>query len=458
MMNRIMILNKLISAIAVLLVSLTASAQFRDGASYEDLYDGETVAAMKSHVRELSAAYLEGRKAGSEGEKFAAEYVTEVLKGYGVDVLSPSEGEVFGIRTDKGDTLTSRNVIGYVQGYDRNLRDRYILVGARLDNKGTMTVTVDGQPVERIFYGANGNASGLAVMLELARMVQTNSMMFRRSVLFVAFGASMETFAGSWYFLNRYFSDVDKIDAMVNLDMLGTGNRGFYAFTASNAELNAVLRAQAGELQPILPELTASEIYPSDHRAFYDKEIPSVHFTTGRYQEHNTDKDTQSILDYENMERELEYIYNFVLALANSDKGFSFRPSDVPARSKGYEDIVAYNDCDQRPMFLNSTDPRIFLEKWVYQYLKYPEKALMEGIQGRVMVDFVIEKDGKVTDVRVVKGVSPELDAEAVKVVSASPKWKAGRRAGEKVRVSMTIPVEFRLEKKGGRSSFGIKK
>ena len=453
-----MILNKLISVVAVLLVSLPASAQFRDGASYEDLYDGETVAAMKSHVRELSAAHLEGRKAGSEGEKLAAVYVTEELKKYGVDVLSPAEGEVFGIRTDKGDTLTSRNVIAYVQGYDKNLRDRYILVGARLDNKGTMTVTVDGKPVEKIFYGANGNASGLAVMLELARMVQTNSLMFRRSVLFVAFGASMETFAGSWYFLNRYFSDADKIDAMVNLDMLGTGSRGFYAFTSSNAELDAVLRTQAGELQPILPELTSSEIYPSDHRAFYDKKIPSVHFSTGRYQEHNTERDTQSILDYENMERELEYIYNFTLALANSDKGFSFRPSDVPARSKGSEDIVAYNDCDQRPMFLNSTDPRRFLEKWVYQYLKYPEEALLEGIQGRVLVDFVIEKDGKVTDVRVVKGVSPELDAEAVKVVSASPKWKPGRRAGEKVRVSMTIPVEFRLEKKGGRSSFGIKK
>lgn len=453
-----MILNKFISTVAVLLVTLSASAQFRDGASYEDLYDGETVAAMKSHVRELSAAHLEGRKAGSEGEKLAAVYVTEELKEYGVDVLSPAEGEVFGIRTDKGDTLTSRNVIAYVQGYDKNLRDRYILVGARLDNKGTMTMTVDGKPVEKIFYGANGNASGLAVMLELARMVQTNSLMFRRSVLFVAFGASMETFAGSWYFLNRYFSDADKIDAMVNLDMLGTGDRGFYAFTSSNAELDAVLRTQAGELQPILPELTSSEIYPSDHRAFYDKKIPSVHFSTGRYQEHNTEKDTQSILDYENMERELEYIYNFTLALANSDKGFSFRPSDVPARSKGSENIVAYNDCDQRPMFLNSTDPRRFLEKWVYQYLKYPEEALLEGIQGRVMVDFVIEKDGRVTDVRVVKGVSPELDAEAVKVVSASPKWKPGRRAGEKVRVSMTIPVEFRLEKKGGRSSFGIKK
>ena len=143
--------------------------------------------------------------------------------------------------------------------------------------------------------------------------------------------------------------------------------------------------------------------------------------------------------------------------MANARDGFSFRPSDAPARSKTFDDVVAYNDCDQKPMFLNSTDPRAFLEKWVYQYLKYPEAALIEGIQGRVVVDFIIDKDGKVTDVRVVKGVSPELDAEAVKVVSASPKWKPGRLAGDKVRVSMNIPVEFRLEKKGGKSGFGIK-
>ena len=74
------------------------------------------------------------------------------------------------------------------------------------------------------------------------------------------------------------------------------------------------------------------------------------------------------------------------------------------------------------------------------------------------MVEFIIEKDGRVTDVRVVKGVSEELDAEALKVVSASPKWKPGRVNGNKVRTSLTIPVEFKLEKKGGKSSFGIKK
>ncbi len=442
----------------LLLPAFAASAQFRDGASYEDLYDGETVTALKTHVRELSSAHLEGRKAGSEGEKAAAEYVASMFRTYGVDVLSAPGGDVFGLKKENGDTLTSRNVIGYVQGYDKELRDNYIVVGARLDNLGTMTMTVDGNPVEKIYFGANGNASGLAMLVELARMVQTNSILFRRSVLFVAFGASNETFAGSWYFLNRAFSDADMIDAMVNLDMLGTGNRGFYAYTSSNADMNALLRTLTGNLQPVIPEITAAEPYPSDHRAFYDREIPSVFFTTGRYSEHNTPKDTQSIIDYEMMERELEYIYNFTVAIANVGGRLSFRPSDVPARDKSFDDVISFHDCDIRPIFFNSQDPRQFLEKWVYQYLKYPEKALMEGTQGRVMVDFIIEKDGKVTNVRVVKSVSPELDAEAVKVVAASPKWKPGRRAGEKVRTSMTIPVEFRLEKKGGRPSFGIKK
>ena len=452
-------LFRFISAVAFVLLSVSASAQFRDGAVYDDLYDGETVASLKSHVRELSAAHLEGRKAGSEGEKVAAEYVTQTLKSYGLDVLTPAEGDVFGLKTESGDTLTSRNVTAFVQGYDKNLRDRYIVVGARLDNLGMMTMTVDGKPVERVYCGANGNASGLAVLMELARMVQTNSIMFRRSVLFVAFGASMESFAGSWYFLNRSFAaDADKIDAMVNLDMLGTGYNGFYAYTASNMDLNSMIRTLTGELQPVLPEIVSNEVYPSDHRAFYDKEIPAVHFTTGRYPERNTDRDTQSIIDYENMERELEYIYNFTLALANASDAPSFRSDRISQKAVSDESVTAYNDCDQRPMFLNSQDPRKFLKEWVYQYLKYPERALRDGTQGRVQVDFIVEKDGRVTNVKVSKGVSEELDAEAVKVISASPKWKAGRVDGEKVRTAMTVPVEFRLEKKGRKSSFGIKK
>ena len=435
----------------------SASAQFKSG-GYSELYDSETVASMKNHVKELSASHLQGRKAGSEGEKVAAEYVADIFRQYGLEVLTTNVGEEFGLKSEKGDTLTSRNVLGFIEGYDKNLRNQMIVVGARLDNLGSMTVTIDGRPVEKIYYGANGNASGLAVMLELARMVKTNAILFRRSVVFAAFGASLESYAGAWYFLNREFKAADKIDAMINLDMLGTGYNGFYAYTSSNADINSLLSRLSGELQPIIPQLTAAEPYPSDHRAFYSAEIPSVMFTTGRFPERNTDKDTQSILDFETMERELEYIYNFTLNLANQQNPPAFKGVESPSRGPLFDDVVSYNDCDMPPLFLNSSDPRKFLQEWVYKYIKYPESAIRNGEQGRVMVDFIIDKDGKVTDVRVIRGVSEEIDAEAVKVISASPKWKPGRMNGNKVRTSMTIPVEFRLEKNGAKSNFGIKK
>jgi TonB family protein len=296
------------------------------------------------------------------------------------------------------------------------------------------------------------------MLLELAKKVKTNSILFRRSVIFVAFGASAHTYAGSWYFLNRSFKDVADIDAMINLDMLGTGYNGFYAYTSSNADMNTLVRMQTGELQPVLPELTAEEPYPSDHRAFYALEIPSVFFTTGKYPQHNTDRDTQSIIDYEMMERELEYIYNFTVALANTNMTLAFRPAQIDGKTSAGDKIVPYFDCDQRPQFFGSSDPRHFLREWVYQYLKYPQNAVRNGVQGTVTVQFVIEKDGKISDVKVVKGVDEELDAEALKVVSASPKWKAGKVGGAKVRSSLTLPIDFRLEKRTNKPSFGIKK
>ena len=453
-----MTINRLSAILLSISLSVAAYAQYAAHDPYSDLYDSETVSSFKKHVSYVTAADFEGRKAGSEGEKAVAEYVYDCLKGYGVEMLTGADGEVFGIARVPGDTLTSRNVYGFVQGYDKSLNGRYIVVGARMDNLGTNEMTVDGRKVTQIYSGANGNASGVAMMLELARLVSTNSLIFRRSVIFIGFGASSETYAGAWYFLNRSFSDSGLVEAMVNLDMLGTGNEGFYAYTASNTDLNSMISTLSGKLQPVYPELRSDELYPSDHRAFYSKEIPAVHFTTGRYPEHNTPRDTYSIIDFGMMERELEYVYNFVLELANTDRDLAFRNEPVAEKKdRTSEGVVAYYDCDQRPMFLNSADPRQFLEKWVYQYLRYPPEAVENGIQGTVQVNFVIDKDGKVRDVKVAKSVDPLLDEEAVRVVSASPKWRPGRLRGEKVSTSMTIPVEFRLARKTDRKRFGIR-
>ncbi len=456
-MNNRMTINRLSAILLSVSLSVAAYAQYAAHDPYSDLYDSETVSSFKKHVSYITSAGFEGRKAGSEGEKAVAEYVYDCLKEYGVEMLVPSDGEIFGISRQPGDTLTSRNVYGFIQGYDKSLNDRYIVIGARMDNLGTNEMTVDGRKVTQIYAGANGNASGVAMMLELARMVSTNSLIFRRSVIFIGFGASSETYAGAWYFLNRSFSDSGRIDAMINLDMLGTGENGFYAYTASNTDLNSIVSTLSGKLQPVYPELRSDELYPSDHRAFYSSEIPAVHFTTGRYPEHNTPRDTYSILDFGMMERELEYIYGFVLEIANTDRNITFRDEPVVEKRQNSEDVVAYYDCDYRPMFLNSADPRQFLEKWVYQYLRYPEEAVLNGIQGTVQVNFIIDKDGKVRDVNVAKSVDPLLDAEAVRVVSASPKWRPGRLRGEKVNTSMTIPIEFRLEKKSERKRFGIR-
>lgn len=441
----------------VALCPLRSEAQYRTDGGYSGLYDSETAASMRRHVAEIASAENRGRKAGSDGEKAAAEYLFDALKNYGVEMLCPENGDEFGISQASGDTLTSRNVIGFVQGYDTHLRNRYVVIGARLDNLGTNEMTVNGELQEQIYYGANGNASGLAMMIELARMVSTNSILFRRSVIFVGLGASSETFAGAWYFLNRSFSDTDAIDVMINLDMLGTGDDGFYAYTASNSDLNSILASMASELQPVHPEVVAYEPYPSDHRAFYSAEIPAVFFTTGQYPQHNTPKDTGDIIDYGMMERELEYIYNFTVNVANTDDGISFLPEeDNVGKMPQRDDVIPYYECDFKPAFLNSPDPRQFLAKWVYPYLKYPAEAVRDGIQGTVQVNFVIDKDGKVRDVEVVKSVDPLLDAEAVKVISASPKWRPARVNGQKVSCSMTLPVEFRLEKKSKGGGFGI--
>ena len=129
--------KRFILAAAGLLLATALPAQFRPGSAvFDDLYDSETVHALKEHVSYLSSAALEGRKAGSEGEREAAEYVGRTLEKYGIDLVSPVTGQEFGIAREGADTLTSRNVVAFIPGWDKSVNDRYIVVGARLDNLG----------------------------------------------------------------------------------------------------------------------------------------------------------------------------------------------------------------------------------------------------------------------------------------------------------------------------------
>ena len=440
----------LTSILAIALAAFSASAQYVGGNPYTGFYDSDCVRALKEHVGELTSAQMEGRKAGSEGEWMAADYLEQVLKVYGVDVLPR---ETFGIAKEGADTLRSCNVVGLIQGSDPALNKRYIVIGARMDGMGMDSYMLDGERVPRIYPGAVGNASGVAMLLELGRMLATNALTLRRSVLLVGFGATAESMAGSWYFLNRAFGDAPLIDAMINLDMLGVASHGLLAYTSSNADMNALVRKMESELLPLQAKLVAEEPYPGDHRAFYAAEIPSVLFTTGRYPEHDSARDNMDLLDFESMERMLEYIFNFTVTTGGAPAP-AFRPgantpTELPPRT------VSFFDCDVKPAFMGSYDPRTFMEKWVYEYLRYPSYAVQNGIQGRVVVDFIIDEKGNVTDARVTRSVHESLDAEALRVIEASPKWKPGKHRGKKARVAMSVTVEFRLSRKSD-GSFGV--
>ena len=107
-------------------------------------------------------------------------------------------------------------------------------------------------------------------------------------------------------------------------------------------------------------------------------------------------------------------------------------------------EAVAFSDIEVKPTF-GSGDANAFAQ-WAYGQLKYPEQAIKDQAQGRVMVQFTIGTDGAVRDIQVLRGVREDLDAEAVRVVSSSPKWEPGIQDDKPVPVSFTFPVVFKLQ------------
>ena len=107
------------------------------------------------------------------------------------------------------------------------------------------------------------------------------------------------------------------------------------------------------------------------------------------------------------------------------------------------EEAIPVQLVEEKPSFQGG-DANQF-SKWVNSRLVYPEIAKENGVQGRVTLQFTVEKDGTVTKVKVLRGVDPSLDKEAVRVVSMSPKWKPGKQRDRAVPVTYTFPVIFQL-------------
>ena len=120
---------------------------------------------------------------------------------------------------------------------------------------------------------------------------------------------------------------------------------------------------------------------------------------------------------------------------------------EQPARTKTVKtekgEELIFQVVEQMPEFPGGMGEAM---KFLAKNMKYPVAAQQAKIEGRVIVQFVVEKDGSVSDVKVMRGVSPELDAEAIRVVSMMPKWIPGKQRGKAVAVKYTMPIMFRLQ------------
>lgn len=114
---------------------------------------------------------------------------------------------------------------------------------------------------------------------------------------------------------------------------------------------------------------------------------------------------------------------------------------EAPADSTAKEEVFMV--AEQMPEFPGGMKE---LLKFLQDNLKYPENAMKNNVQGRVIVQFVVEKDGTPTEFKVLRSVDPDLDAEALRVLQTMPKWKPGMQRGKIVRVKFTVPVSFKLQ------------
>ncbi|OFX28516.1 MAG: energy transducer TonB [Bacteroidetes bacterium GWA2_31_9] len=140
--------------------------------------------------------------------------------------------------------------------------------------------------------------------------------------------------------------------------------------------------------------------------------------------------------DDEEIEEELE------IEDSESDQETQVEVAEIQVEEEEVDEVFNFYVLEDKPEFPGG---EAALLKWIAQNTKYPEMAKENGIQGRIFVGFVIDKAGKVTEVKILRGVDPYLDKEALRVVNNMPSWSPGKQRGKPVKVSYQVPIKFTL-------------
>jgi aminopeptidase YwaD len=224
---------------------------------------------------------------------------------------------------------TTRNVVMLLPGEDEALKNEYIIIGAHFDHLG-MGGKGSGSRVPdtvAVHHGADDNASGVSLMLELAEKFAHTRGSHKRSIICVGFTGEEEGLLGSKYFVEHPGIDLTKVNAMVNLDMVGrlkdsTSLQISGIGTAEGLKGLITSESDTGSFKITLSE----EGYgSSDHSSFYGKNIPVLFFWTGAHTDYHTPADTYDKLNYQGMVSISSLIFNISETLASTPSRLQFR-------------------------------------------------------------------------------------------------------------------------------------
>jgi len=231
----------------------------------------------------------------------------------------------------------TRNVIGVIEGSDKNLKDQYVVVGAHYDHLGWGGTASSRDPENHaIHYGADDNASGTSGLLEMADKLANAKL--KRSVILIGFGAEEIGTIGSKYFTNNPTVAKNKIVAMVNLDMVGRLKdtkeitvSGVGTSKEGEQLLNEILINKERDL---VLGIEYNGFGPSDHANFYVEDIPVFFFNTGAHEDYHTPGDVVEKINFEGLQRVTEYAYDLTFYLTNSDEVLTFKEAGPKGRAK----------------------------------------------------------------------------------------------------------------------------
>jgi len=266
------------------------------------------------------------------------------------------------------------NVIGILDGSDPTLKQEVIVIGAHYDHLG---LGGEGSLAPRegeIHHGADDNASGVAGMLELARLFSSAEARPRRTIVFMAFSGEEEGLLGSNYYVNHPIVPLANTVAMINMDMIGrmkdnklivggvgTAQEWRSMLAAQNVAQGVTVTAVAGSSlpangypivvaangRPIVTSDTSKQFQlslsedgfgPSDHSSFYAKQIPVLFFWTGTHDDYHKPTDTADKINYTDEARILGLVSRIVKDIDANDKrpGYSVAKSESTGRSTGF--------------------------------------------------------------------------------------------------------------------------